>query len=466
MNRPCATVVPCEDPAFPVGNYSSEAQEVFLYDSLVFPIWNPGDPIGGDPSYFTAESCLGECSSQVSQQDADQCAARAAFVCAHTGTGTAPPAFSYSSAQTCTLFCPDGTPFTYTLPAGAVVALSQAAADSQAAALACLECARLLACMPALPQTEVCANQAYSVNLTMSGPNRGPWTFDLVDGSLPQGITMTSQPNGTTFTLTGTATQAGNTSFTVQASNASGVIIQKTYHLNVLGVQPDSMPAGTLNSPYTMQFTASGGVGPYTFTLSVPQQDPPLPCGAGSGFTAQGLFSCTPTQNGVYNLDITVTDSKGTSCTRAYTWQVGYCNTEQSATGFCPGNPQIAYHATIPQGAYCAGTQLQAETLAQQALVNQISQGLQALGCTCTIMVTDVSSGIITTTCPTTAQVLDTNGHVIGCLPGNGVGVFGLDQNHPLNLQAAWNINCAGNINVPVVVGIAEFPQITFAFGN
>jgi hypothetical protein len=383
MNHPCPNTVPCFDPANPLANYSSEIPELFLYDSFQFPIYNPADPIGNDPAYFTAPSCLSDCQSTVSQLDADLCAAREAFICAHTPPGGAAPTFFYSNAQTCTLVCPDNTPFTYTLPAGAVVAMSQSAADQQAAALACLEASRLLACMSSLPMHTICAYQAADMRVSILGSGNGPWTFQITGGGLPPGMSMTANADGRSVQLTGTPTEGGNVSFQVTASNDQGTIIQKTYTLNVLWVSnPPQMPSGTLNAFYSYQFTASGGVPPYTFVLSVPQQDPPLPCASG-GFTTAGLFTCTPNQNGSYNLDVTVTDSLGTSCTKAFNWQIGYCNTPQSGSMACPGNPQWFVNYTVPQGAFCSGNQNQADALAQQSLVNNLNSQLAGLGCTC-----------------------------------------------------------------------------------
>lgn len=69
----------CDCLDFPISNYSSFQDDVPVFIANL--PW-PGDPpIGGDTTW-TSPSCLGICTSEISQQDADDCAARAALECA------------------------------------------------------------------------------------------------------------------------------------------------------------------------------------------------------------------------------------------------------------------------------------------------------------------------------------------------------------------------------------------------
>jgi hypothetical protein len=366
--------------------------------------------------------------------------------------------------QQCAAICPDNSLFTWTILPGQFFATSQVQADSIARSEACTKADALYFCLGPVQQV-VCANQPISVSIPITGANQGPFGVTVTDGALPDGLVLSQGP--TNVVIEGTATSPGTSTFTLSISDNNGNNFTKTYTMNVLGLtDPAQLPSGTNGAPYSYQFHGSGGIGPYTYQLSIPQQSPALPCSGGSGFTAAGLFTCTPTQNGNFQLVVTVTDSKGNACAKAFDWIVGFCNTPKTGTGTCPNNPLLSYTTTIGQGAFCGNTQLQADQQAEQALINAISQGLTGLGCGCSVNVSDLTNGVITAGCNTTLQVLDTNGHVIGCLSGNGVGVYGLTANVPFSLQAAWNIGCAGNINVPCVVSISGYPPITFAFGN
>jgi hypothetical protein len=120
MNVLCPFNNPCVDDAASLGNFSSEAPDELLFKGVYYKnmIWD------GDINPFTA--CFGICTSTISQEEADQCAANNAADC------EAAKQFS-NVAQTCSLTCTDGSVQTYTTPAGLFVADSQAQADALAA---------------------------------------------------------------------------------------------------------------------------------------------------------------------------------------------------------------------------------------------------------------------------------------------------------------------------------------------
>ncbi len=94
--------------------------------------------------------------------------------------------------------------------------------------------------------------------LTASG-GTGPYTYAVTTPSLPAGISLS-----TAGALTGTATQGGNISFTVTATDANG---NTGTHAYTWTVNPPTItlapPAGNLavttHVAFTQQFTASGG---------------------------------------------------------------------------------------------------------------------------------------------------------------------------------------------------------------
>ena len=93
---------------------------------------------------------------------------------------------------------------------------------------------------------------------------------------------------------------------TVQYLRTDGVTVKKT-------VMVTATPAITITSPaqlvlqvgvhYSGQFKASGGTGTYTWTATG------LP--PGLTLSSNGVLSGTPTANGIFNFNITVTDANG-----------------------------------------------------------------------------------------------------------------------------------------------------------
>jgi uncharacterized protein (TIGR03437 family) len=96
----------------------------------------------------------------------------------------------------------------------------------------------------------------------------------------------------------------GEWDFSIRATDSNGAQGTRDYHLSIAGqtltVGPGSVPPGTLNSPYPpVQFSAAGGIAPYTFSIagSVP---------SGLTLSGGGLLGGTPQQAGFFDV-ITVT---------------------------------------------------------------------------------------------------------------------------------------------------------------
>ena len=66
---------------------------------------------------------------------------------------------------------------------------------------------------------------------------------------------------------------------------------------------PALLPSGQVGTQYQYQFAASGGLPPYTFTLRQGSLPP------GTGLSASGLLSGTPTQGGIFSLLVQACDS-------------------------------------------------------------------------------------------------------------------------------------------------------------
>jgi type II secretory pathway pseudopilin PulG len=149
-----------------------------------------------------------------------------------------------------------------------------------------------------------------------------PYTFSLVVGSgnLPPGLTLNS--NGT---ISGTPTQAGTYSFTVQARDSENKIASKRFSITIQPNKPrittESLPYGQVNQGYCAVVTASGGKPPYTYTVSG------LPsglyydtnCGTCATNDRGECIHGTPTQAGSFPISVSVTDSNGDSDSKTLT---------------------------------------------------------------------------------------------------------------------------------------------------
>ncbi len=140
-----------------------------------------------------------------------------------------------------------------------------------------------------------------------------PYQFSVIDGQLPNGITL----DGATGTLSGTPTAPFSGSFTLRVRDAAASPAEatRTYQLRIL--QPLELtvlelPVGSVNVPYQVQFGAQGGVAPYSFSLLSGN----LP--AGITLSPGGLLAGTATAPATATLTVRATDAQGTSAQRSY----------------------------------------------------------------------------------------------------------------------------------------------------
>lgn len=139
-----------------------------------------------------------------------------------------------------------------------------------------------------------------------------PRRFQVVSGSLPPGLTLTS--NGT---LSGTPTATGPYCFSIAVTDGSGCSGGSRAYTVVISaatcpsgtaviVSPPTLPFARTGAPYAQVMTASGGTPPYTFSVLSGTLPPGLTLNA-----ATGLISGTPTSSGTFPLTIAATDANG-----------------------------------------------------------------------------------------------------------------------------------------------------------
>src|SRR5215472_2168578 len=149
------------------------------------------------------------------------------------------------------------------------------------------------------------AQATYSATLSVSG-GTAPYSWSITSGSLPPGLVIS--PSGQ---ISGTPTQTGTFSFTVRVTDSSSPVQSATANLNIavaaavtpVQITTTSLPGGQVNSAYAASLTASGGIAPYTWSLSSGS----LP--AGLALVASGQISGTPTASGTSSFTVKVTDS-------------------------------------------------------------------------------------------------------------------------------------------------------------
>ncbi len=114
-----------------------------------------------------------------------------------------------------------------------------------------------------LPATE---GAAYSFKLQVQG-GRQPYSFSVVNGTLPTGIQLSIAGE-----LMGTATTAGLSNFTAKVVDANGASDQKQLTLQVgpkgpVKVATTSLPDAEAGMDYTYDLAATGGQAPFAWQL-------------------------------------------------------------------------------------------------------------------------------------------------------------------------------------------------------
>jgi hypothetical protein len=183
---------------------------------------------------------------------------------------------------------------------------------------------------------------AYSQTLSASG-GVAAYTYAVTSGSLPTGLSL----NTSTGVVSGTPTVAGSSTVTVTATDANGCPGSRAYTVTmscpVITVNPTSLANGTIGLAYpSTTFTATGGTGTYTYTVSAGT----LP--AGLTLTTAGVLSGTPTASNGAGVSITVQarDSNNCTGTRAYTLKICPVVTV-NPTSLVNGTVGTAYSQTV-----------------------------------------------------------------------------------------------------------------------
>jgi hypothetical protein len=150
-------------------------------------------------------------------------------------------------------------------------------------------------------------NMAYTATLAASG-GTAPYTWSLSAGTgLPSGLSL-----GANGIISGTPTEAGQKTFTVQVMDSATPAQSSTTEL-AISIQPTTgtalaittvaLPNGTVGQAYTAMVGATGGTTPYSFTVA----SGALP--SGLALSPLGAVSGTPSQAGTFSFVLQATDA-------------------------------------------------------------------------------------------------------------------------------------------------------------
>ncbi len=198
-------------------------------------------------------------------------------------------------------------------------------------------------------------NVAYSQTLTASG-GAAPYTWTIISGMLPTGLTLISS----TGVISGTPTSNGTYPFTVKATDATNATATKPLSITVgnsgsgaLQITTTSLPAGTVGNSYNGSVQATGGNTPYTWSII----SGALPAGLQLD-SSNGAITGTPTASGTANFTVQVQDSNSATDSKALSITVN--SSSGGSTGINPSNGTGGTIApgttgTTPKGAtiYC-----------------------------------------------------------------------------------------------------------------
>jgi hypothetical protein len=172
------------------------------------------------------------------------------------------------------------------------------------------------------------------------GGGQTPYTFSVAGGQLPPGLAL----NGSGH-ITGTPSQTGSFSFTLQARDAAGAQVQATFTISIVATltltTPPVLPGASLGVAYQTAVAAAGGTPPYTFSATAGS----LP--GGLTFHSDGRIDGTPTAAGSFQFTVAATDASGASANKQFSLSVAGSLTITTAPTLTPAVLGASYSASL-----------------------------------------------------------------------------------------------------------------------
>ncbi len=156
-----------------------------------------------------------------------------------------------------------------------------------------------------------------------------------------------------------------NVGATLTDNQGVATIVDDDINCPAITLSPATLPNGQLGAAYSQQLTASGGTGPYTFSLTSGS----LP--GGVTLASGGLLSGTPTASGSFPVTIKATASNTCMGTQNYTLVIAACPAITVNPATLPnGTAGAAYNQTLTAN---GGTPAYAFTVTAGALPNGLA---------------------------------------------------------------------------------------------
>jgi len=150
---------------------------------------------------------------------------------------------------------------------------------------------------------------AYNQTFAASG-GTAPYSWTITSGSLPLGLALSASGM-----ISGTPTSSTTSTFTVQAKDAAAATSTKSFSLSItvapLDISTISLPTGATQMPYNQPLAATGGIMPYTWSLTGGN----LPTGL--FISPDGVISGTPAAVASSTFTVQVKDAAATTITKS-----------------------------------------------------------------------------------------------------------------------------------------------------
>jgi hypothetical protein len=161
---------------------------------------------------------------------------------------------------------------------------------------------------------------SYGQNIAITGgsTSSGLPVFTVVRGSLPPGLFLPATYGCCGDVIGGTPTTTGTFTFTIQVEDTVGDIARQAFRIVIRAPLPlaftfpsSCCPNGTVGVSYLQNFFFSGGIGPFTASISAGQLPPGLRLTTSPPISILG----TPTTAGTFTFTVEISDSTGATAT-------------------------------------------------------------------------------------------------------------------------------------------------------
>ncbi|MBI5084638.1 MAG: putative Ig domain-containing protein [Acidobacteria bacterium] len=247
-------------------------------------------------------------------------------------TGSLPPGLTLSPAGTISGVPSTGGSFNFT------VRVNDGASGTSSQSYV-INVASVLTITTPSPLINGSVGAPYSVTLGVLG-GTAPYTWTLLSGSLPVGMTLS--PAGT---LAGTPTSSTNSIFSVRVTDVIGSTTTQSYNLYIgsgLTVTTNSpLPNGMVGTPYSTSLGATGGTPPYTWVVTGGALPP------GLAISATGAITGTPSTATPSLFSVRVNDSASGAALTTLSLTITAAITVTTPSALPAGTPGVLYSQTL-----------------------------------------------------------------------------------------------------------------------